>query len=253
MTDFTIRIAEYNFRIKALHDVLVKPFAGYICSDAEDFIIETTTEDILYERAKHIKEAARENRAPESFPDYYYEFTSIQRKIANLLIDRGILLLHGSVVAVDGRAYLFTAKSGTGKSTHTRLWREQFGERAVMVNDDKPFIRISDEGALVYGTPWNGKHRLGSNICVPLDSICILERGPENRIRRISPSEAIPMLIQQSHRPPQPDLLHGCLDLIGSLAYKVKLWRMECTMDPEAAVISYETMSGKRKEYQEEN
>ena len=78
---------------------------------------------------------------------------------------------------MDGQAVLFTAKSGTGKSTHTKLWRDLFGERAVMVNDDKPLLRILKDGVLVCGTPWDGKHRLSTNCALPLKAICILERG----------------------------------------------------------------------------
>ena len=81
---------------------------------------------------------------------------TIYRKIADALVDDGVILYHGSVIAVDGQGYLFTAKSGTGKSTHTALWRELFGERAVMVNDDKPLLRVKDDQVTVYGTPWNG-------------------------------------------------------------------------------------------------
>ena len=86
------------------------------------------------------------------------------------------ILFHGSAVAVDGIGYLFTAKSGTGKSTHTRLWRELFGERAVMLNDDKPLIKVSENGIIVYGTPWDGKHRLSTNTFVPLKGICFMSK-----------------------------------------------------------------------------
>jgi serine kinase of HPr protein (carbohydrate metabolism regulator) len=100
------------------------------------------------------------------------------------------LRIHASAVEVDGKAYLFSANSGTGKSTHTRLWREVFGDRAVMVNDDKPFLRMTEGAVMVYGSPWNGKHGLGCNLSVPLKAVCILERGEENRIEKISAKQA---------------------------------------------------------------
>ena len=82
----------------------------------------------------------------------------------------------------SGEANLFTAKSGTGKSTHARLWREVFGERAVMVNDDKSLVQITDSGATVYGTSWNVKHGMGANIAVLMKDVCIVDRAEKNTI-----------------------------------------------------------------------
>ena len=153
-------------------------------------------------------------------------------------------MFHGSCIAVDGVGYLFTAKSGTGKSTHTRLWRELLGVKAVMVNDDKPLIRMTGEGAVIYGTPWDGKHRLSSNIAVPLKAVCILERAEENAIHPITADEAYPMLLQQVYRPMDRMAMNTTLTLIDRLAVSVNLWRLDCNMDPEAARVAYEAMKG---------
>ncbi len=136
-----------------------------------------------------------------SFSDAYLETLAVYRKIADHLLSYDTLLFHGSVIAVDGEGYLFTAKSGgTGKSTHTRLWREYFGERAVMVNDDKPLLRITDSGVTAYGTPWDGKHRLSTNIAVPLKGICILTRDTTNHIEPAEPHAVYPLIVQQTNR-----------------------------------------------------
>ena len=140
------------------------------------------------------------------------------------------VLFHGSAIAVDGQAYLFTAKSGTGKSTH------------VMINDDKPLLHIGAEGAAVYGTPWNGKHRLGTNGSAPLRAICILERGKTNRIERIDRRTAYPILLQQTYRPASAEALQRTLTLIDRLTERVALFRLFCNMEPEAARVSYEAM-----------
>jgi hypothetical protein len=158
------------------------------------------------------------------------------------MISYGILLFHGSVISVDGEAYLFTAKSGTGKSTHTRLWRQMFGDRAFMVNDDKPLLKITEEGVFACGTPWDGKHHLSRNSIVPLKGICILERGEENHIVTISGKEALPMLLQQSYRPSNPLGLSQLLGIIDMLTQKVSFYRLKCNMDPEAALVAYEGM-----------
>ena len=153
-------------------------------------------------------------------------------------------LIHGSAVAVDGEGYLFTAKSGTGKSTHVKLWREIFGDRAVMVNDDKPIIGISEEGAMIYGTPYDGKERLSNNISAPLKAICILERSEKNEIREISAIEAYPIIVQQTYHPLNPEMLNKTLELLDRMSGLVKFYRLSCNMEREAAEISYSEMRG---------
>jgi hypothetical protein len=213
-----------------------------------DLDLVITAEDIAFERAKVLRESEVEGIPAPNFSDEYLESISLQRKITETLFEYDTLLFHGSVVAVDGQAYLFTAKSGTGKSTHTRFWREIFGDRAIMVNDDKPFLRITQEGVVAYGSPWNGKHGLGNNIHVPLKAICILERGEENRIQPITPQEALPMLMQQSQRPQNRKNLLKYMELVDQLSRKTEFYRMSCNMDPQAAVVAYEAMSGVRKD-----
>ena len=158
------------------------------------------------------------------------------------------ILFHGSAVAVDGIGYLFTAKSGTGKSTHTRLWRELFGERAVMVNDDKPLIKVSENGIIVYGTPWDGKHRLSTNISVPLKAVCVLERSEENRIERVTADSVYDMLVQQVYRPQNPQRLLKTLQLIDVLSENAELYRLGCNMDISAAETAYNAMKGQTYE-----
>ncbi len=160
------------------------------------------------------------------------------------MTDYDTLLFHGSCVTVDGAGYLFTAKSGTGKSTHTRLWRELLGERAVMVNDDKPLIRLIDSRSIVYGTPWDGKHRLSRNLSVPLKAICILKRAEENSIRPITVSQAYPHLLQQVYRSSEPTALSRILSLVDKLTETVSIWEMGCNQNLEAARIAYQAMKG---------
>ena len=176
------------------------------------------------------------------FSDSYLEGLAVYRKIAEQMIDFDTVLFHGSVVAVDGIGYLFTAKSGTGKSTHTRLWREYFGERAVMVNDDKPLLHIADSGVVAYGTPYNGKHRLGTNTSVPLKAICILTRSAENHIEPITREQAYTMLLQQVYRPADMLKMAKTLELVDRLAESAKLYRLGCNKDISAAQVAFEGM-----------
>ena len=139
-----IEIAEHIIKIENLYPFIEEYCRGYTIApvDKADVTVSVTQSDIEYERSKSEREDMLEGNAVRRFSDPYLETLAVYRKIALNLIDHDILLFHGSVIAVDGEAYLFTAKSGTGKSTHTRLWRAYFGDRAVMVNDDKPLLRI---------------------------------------------------------------------------------------------------------------
>ncbi|MCE7699881.1 MAG: hypothetical protein K8E24_014030, partial [Methanobacterium paludis] len=176
------------------------------------------------------------------FSEEYLETLAVYRKISEVLVNQDILLFHGSALAVDGQGYLVTAKSGTGKSTHTKLWRELFGERAIMVNDDKPLVHITEKGVTVYGTPWDGKHHLSSNISVPLKGICILKRDTTNHIKRIGKSQAYPMLFQQSYRSEDLEKMARTLELIDLLSAQTRLYELGCNMEIDAAFVAYEGM-----------
>ena len=173
--------------------------------------------------------------------DKYLEELAVYRKIAEVMPRYDTILFHGSAVAVDGIGYLFAARSGTGKSTHTALWRDLFGERAVMVNDDKPLLHIAEE-VTVYGTPYDGKHRLSSNIAVPLKAVCILTRASENTIEPIKKNDAYPMLLGQTYRPADPVSMQKTMLLIDKLADRVRLYRLGCNMDISAAETAYNGM-----------
>lgn len=239
MTDFVLKLADIPIRVKAIYESTKAYCVDYLTDCAPQLTVEITQEDLTRERSHSDKERALENLPPVRLPDAELEPNAVYRKIVELLADYNILLFHGSVVAVDGIAYLFTAKSGTGKSTHTRLWRKAFGKRAVMINDDKPLLKIANGQVMVCGTPWDGKHRLNTNCIVPLKAICILERGEENEIEAVSASQALPMLFQQSHRPAN---IAKYMDLINEITASLPFYRLRCNMDLSAAEIAYEAM-----------
>lgn len=155
------------------------------------------------------------------------------------------MLLHASAVVREGKAYLFSAPCGTGKSTHTSIWRNVFPD-AVILNDDKPALRREDGRWYAYGTPWSGKTDQNVNMRAELAGICMLRRGEENVIRPFGGAKAVHALLEQTVRPREPGLMGNLLDLLDKLLNEVPVWEMECTMAPEAARVSYETMSGER-------
>lgn len=159
------------------------------------------------------------------------------------LLEHGGFMLHSSAVAVDGRAYLFSAPSGTGKSTHTRLWREVFGERAIIINDDKPALRIINGEVIAYGTPWSGKSDLNENMGVPVGGICVLERSEVNFIEPLDEAAAVFAILNQTLRPKGERLMSSLLGLLDEVIGRTPVWRMGCNISPEAARMAYEAMS----------
>ena len=239
------KIADKIIEIDSLYARVHEYCKDYLVSgQAHDFSVKTTPEDIVYERERNARTAELEGRRKYNSSDEYLEELAVYRKIAEKMPDYDTFLFHGSCVAVDNEAYLFAAVSGTGKSTHARLWREYLGERAVMVNDDKPLIRVNDSGVTVFGTPYNGKHRLGKNIAVPLKAVCILERAKENHIHRITFADAYPLLLQQCYRPSDSAALAATLRLIDRMSENTAFWRLGCNMDISAAELAYHTMKG---------
>ena len=242
------KLAGIVVQIESVYEAVHVLCRDYCCPDdtVAQISVHITQRDIDQEQVKSNQEAALEGLDPVSYGPAYLETLAVYRKIAKeMLLEHDVLLFHGSAIAVDDRAVLFTAKSGTGKSTHTKLWRELLGERCYMVNDDKPLLRVGDTLTEVCGTPWNGKHHLGTNAIVPLQAICILERGETNEIARLEPKDALPMLLQQSYRADNPKTMLQLLKVIDKMAKSVAFYRLRCNMDPEAARLSYETMLGK--------
>lgn len=246
---FQVKLADMVFQIGCLFPGTKSFLADYISENVEEpvFTVSIDPEDIRYEQARSRQSAEAENREVITWSDPYLEKLAIYRKIAEFLPKMGGFLFHGSVVAVDGKGYLFTAISGTGKSTHTRLWREFLGERAVMINDDKPLICVKDGEVRVYGTPWDGKHHLSLNTSVPLVSIIDLERGEKNHIEKVDPMLIYPLLLQQMYRPKEPVALAQSLKILDQVMKQVHFYRLKCNMDIEAAKVAFETLGSEEE------
>lgn len=242
MDTFTMEIADLCVAIEPMFQSTIEYCRPYLTEKAPELTVQVTADDLAFEQTMLDLEAAEEGLKRRKFTEPFLERAAIQRRVADALLHRNTLMLHGSTVSVDGRAYLFTAPCGTGKSTHTRLWREVFGNRAIMVNDDKPFLQITPSGVLAFGSPWSGKHGLATNVCVPLKGICLLHRGRENTICPIDAKNIIETLRHQAHIPADLALAEKALALLDALSKTVPLWEMYCNKDPEAAKVAYNAM-----------
>ena len=236
--------AGHKVEIHSIYDRVHSYCREYKTEGEPEFVVEICEQDLVMERERSRKSAIAEGRAELDSSDDYLEELAVYRKIAEKMPDYDTFLFHGSCIAVDGHAYLFTAKSGTGKSTHARFWREYLGDRAVMVKDDKPLIHVGDGQVTVFGTPYNGKHRLGNRIAVPLRAICLLERAQENWIKPTTAGEAFPRLLQQAYRPFGADMLVKTVNLLEKMTGQVALYKLGVNMSLDAAKVAFQCVSG---------
>ncbi len=217
------KIIEISSRYEAIHEYC----KDYIFSGEPDFKINTAESDFILELTR------------EYTPDEL-ENLILYKKLSEKMPDYDTFLMHGSAIAINGAGCIFTAPSGTGKSTHSKFLCELLKDKAVMVNDDKPLITVSpDKKVTVHGTPFNGKHRRGNNISVPLKAICILERSEQNNIHEISYYEAYTTLLAQIYRPATHERLAKTLELLDRMNGIIKFYRLGCNMSINAAEVSY--------------
>lgn len=241
-----MRIADLVVRVHPLHAQIAQLCRDYITCDAGpearvDFDVRVTQADIDYERGM-----ATEGT---DWTDAYLETLAVQRAIANRLPERHRLLVHGAVIEFEGRAYLFTAPSGTGKSTHIRLWRQYLGDAVRVINGDKPFVRIPehcDELSVAYGTPWAGKEGWQCNDSAPLVGIVLLSRSEPgaSSIRPASAALNIDKLMRQVYFPPDTGAAVLTLDLLDAMLARVPVYELACDMSEDAVRASFEGLTG---------
>lgn len=242
MPVFTIKLADIPIGIKCLYESTETFCEEFQTEEAPAFTVELGIAEILNEREIAKEQDIRDGISPQPYSDEYLETIALYRKLAEPLLNRNCLIFHGAVVAVHGCAYLFTAKSGTGKTTHAKLWLKNI-ENSYILNGDKPLIKIEKGRIITHGTPWRGKEEYGINESLPLSAICVLERDTMNHIERISASEAFPILYQQSHHVGGFEEMGKTLELLDLLAQGVRLYRLGCNMEDEAAMVSFGAMS----------
>lgn len=240
--EFTIKIANVNIGVVSLFDEVFDLCKDYLTNEKPDFIVKTQKEDIDFEREKSRCEAEFEHRVFFDFSDPYLETLSVYRKIATDLLRFDAFLMHGAVIGLNGFAYMFTAPSGVGKTTHTNYWLKAFPD-AFMINGDKPILRFEGEKVFACGTPWAGKEGLNKNISLPLKSICILTRGDKNEISPIGFNNIYPLLIGQSYRPKTAEDINKTMQFIKKLREITKFYLLKCNLDPNAANVAFEGMN----------
>lgn len=227
---FKMKLAGFTFLVDNQFGYVADLCQDYSVDSKEDFSISVTEEEREFE-----------NQDGGNWPAWYLESLAIYRKICEKLVSSNILLFHCSALSLDGKAVLFTGPSGTGKSTHARLWREHFKNKVITINDDKPLLSFEKDHITVWGTPYGGKDNLQTNTKAMVQAIVVLKQAKENRIRKMTPHEAFPYLIRQTYRSRNTaDMIHT-LDLVQELSL-LPVYELSCTISMEAVELCYDTV-----------
>lgn len=235
-------IAGINVEYKGRYDTLVERSRQYLTDDNATplFKIETNQAVIDWLREQY-----------PSSNEAELEYTDIGASFNRAIINYDGVMLHSSAIAVDGEAYLFSAPSGMGKSTHTKMWQQLLGkDKAIIINDDKPVIRKVDGVYYVYGTPFSGKYDISINKGYPLKAICFVIRGEENKIEQLKTKDAVTPFLNQTIKPATMDDYVKLINIVDDLLNSVKCYSMFCRADIEAAEIAYKAMKGEKDENQ---
>lgn len=230
MIDFKIKIADKVLEINAFNEATKRYCGDFLSDEKPEYFITLTEEDL-------------KNEVLESNNGKVYvneEISALYRKIADLFIEQDIVVIHGSSFKVKDKAFLITARSGVGKSTHVRLLKKYLKDELTYINDDKPLLEVKDE-LMLYSSPWNGKERKGTNTKAPLSSIIFLNRGESNTYKKLENKEEIYFrLLSQIYLPKDKAKREKGLKLIDILLKRISFYEINVNMDISAAEMTYE-------------
>lgn len=226
----TYTIAGLNVAMQPKHDRLARQSSAYAAAGTPELWVSPAPADLC-------------SPAVRGLPPEQQEYICCSAAFCRGILAHGRFFLHASAVACEGGAYLFSAPSGTGKSTHTALWRALFPQSYIL-NDDKPVLWPQKGGVTAWGTPFSGKSDLQVNQGVPLKGICFLHQGSENRIRPVAKAQALAMMLNNTWRPADGREMERLLDLIDRTLALTPVYELYCTQSAEAAKLSYSVMKG---------
>ncbi len=231
------------------------PFTTKFC---EEYLSSDQTSSVDLTAKVTEEELAEERLASPGFSEGYIENICLYRSLCMQLPVRGRMLMHCSILEYDGAAYAFLGRSGTGKSTHTKLWLSLLSPTRV-INGDKPILEYKDGEFIAYGTPWMGKERWGTNAKAPLKGLCFLEQAKENAVLRLTPRETSARLFGQILIPQEEENAISTLELADKMVTEVPAYLLKCNISEEAVQCSFEALTGlnysekKNKEMKDEN
>ena len=230
MINFKIKIADIVVEVNAFNESTKKYCLDFLCEEDSNYVITMTREDL--ENETHIQEDGKVYASEE--------ISALYRKIANLFIERNIVVMHGSSFKVGDYAFIVTARSGVGKSTHVNLLRQLLGNEFSYINDDKPLLEVNDDNCMLYSSPWNGKERRGNNTSAPLKAIIFLNRG-DNTYRKIDNKQEIYFkLLTQIYLPTDKSKREKALKIIDVLLKRLNFYEINVNKELDSASMTYE-------------
>ena len=227
-----IRMSELNIEIDTESD--------YVKRKCSDYTVDVTDADMKIGVSR--EEIEQEKALSPGYTDDYYEFVCIYRAICMKMPLYDRLLVHSAVIDDNGRGYAFSAKSGVGKTTHIRMWKEAFGDKISIINGDKPIYRFKDGKIYACGTPWCGKEGYNENRESELRAICFINRGEENRIEKFEGKDAADLVFGQIIMPRSADAAIKTLELCSQMLKSLPVYRLYCNISTDAAQVAREEL-----------
>lgn len=237
---FTVELANVPIEVNALYAQIKHFCRDYLSDGRAVYSVSVSRADIRRERKLSRQQAKREGQPLLRFRASYLETLALCRKVTEKLLENNVLLFHGAAIALNGKVYLFTASSGTGKTTHCNLWLKNVPDCHIL-NGDKPLLKFCNDGIFACGSPWMGKENYGTNETLPLAAVCILERDKTNRICQTDIRDGFASLLNQCHIPEGKGNFLKAVQMLKTLS-SVPMFRLGCNMEEEAAFVSYNAM-----------
>lgn len=226
----TFAIGRIPIRLQTRYSYVLEMCEPYLTSEKPWFTVSASEQELLDEQAD------------TDFSLDYCESICLYRKIALKLIEYDAFVLHAAVIRIGDKGFAFTGKSGAGKSTHTKLWKDYFGEKATIINGDKPVIRKIKNQFVAFGTPWCGKEGWQTNDSVPLSSLSFIEQGKANKIHRLNTSEIVGKLFHQVLFPEKKEETLRFMELLNLFVEDIPIYELTCTISNEAVRTAYKQM-----------
>ena len=227
----TVKLAGLSIGIDNRFDYIEKYARDYLTDEPPIFTVAVSDTELEREAA-----VSDDEHTPG-----YLESIAAYRKIAERMPEFDAVVFHGAVLSHGGNAYAFTARSGVGKTTHTKLWISTLKD-VHYLNGDKPIIRLIDGVPYAFGTPWRGKEGYGVNESAPLRAIALLNRGEKNTAEVIEAKDGAMRLMSQIYISRNPMTVALTMRVADRIARAVRFVELRCNMEPEAAIVASEAM-----------
>lgn len=230
MYQFKINVAGVVFLVYATYFQTQEFFERFVTDEPEQYKIFIDSLELVQLQKQY-----------PHFSLVLCERAALKYKMDAILVNHGAFAFHASALSYRGQAYIFTALSGVGKSTHSRMWRESL-ENVVMINDDRPYLKVIGDEVWAYSHPQSGKDHIYTNISAKVRAIGRIVRDQKNFVKEVSKSEFFPYMIQQSFTMDTPEMTATIISNIKIILDKVYLCEIHCNMEPDTGRTIYNQM-----------